>query len=160
MPQKLDELLQFYHGRCEGKLLLTISDLYDKGIQNVTIAPSLLISQIGGWRNLQYGEDWDLWSRAAKIGSYCFTAFNLIERLGTHPERRKLLQKLRLRLIQYVDRYRLGRRVISKDEHINTVQRLVLLLARFISLLMESYKDDFNVHFEPYDSSYYVPFHS
>lgn len=157
---KLNELIEFYHRKCEGRLLLAISNTLDRGAQNIVILPRSLLLRIGGWRNLLYSEDWDLWSRAAKIGSYCFTSFNLIERLGTHPERRKLLKKLRLRLIQYVDRYRLGRRVISKDEHINTVQRLVLLLARFISLFMESYKDDFNVHFEPYDSSYYIPFHS
>jgi len=155
---KLSKLMEFYHRKCEGKLLLTISDPQDRGIQNVTVAPRLLILQIGGWRNLQYGEDWDIWSRAAKIGKYCFTAFNLIEKHGTHPERQKPLRKLKLRIGKYVDAYRLGRRVVAEGEHVNAVQRLILLLARFMSLFMESYKDDFNTHFEPYDSSYYIPF--
>lgn len=155
---KLNELVKFYHKKCEGKLLLVISDLFDKDAQNVTIAPRLLISQIGGWRNLQYSEDWDLWSRAAKTGNYCFTAFNLLERYCTHPERQKPLRKLRRRIRKYVDEYRLGRRVIAKGERINAAQRITLLIARFAAHFMESYKDEFNAYFEPYDESYYIPY--
>jgi glycosyltransferase involved in cell wall biosynthesis len=155
---KLNELIKFYHRKCEGKLLLTISDTCDKGTQNVTLALRSLILQIGGWRNLQYGEDWDLWSRAAKIGKYCFTAFNLIEKHGTHPERQKPLRKLKLRIGKYVDAYRLGRRIVAEGEHVNAVQKLIFLLARFLSLFMEPYRDDFNANFEPYDNSYYIPF--
>ncbi|MBO3810045.1 MAG: glycosyltransferase family 2 protein [Candidatus Brockarchaeota archaeon] len=155
---KLNELIKFYHKKCEGKLLLVISDLFDKGAQNVTIAPRLLISQIGGWRNLQYSEDWDLWSRAAKTGNYCFTNFNLLERHCTHPERQKPLIKLRRRIRKYVDEYRLGRRVIAKGEHFNAVQRILLLIARFVAFFMKSYKDEFNVYFKPYDESYYIPY--
>jgi glycosyltransferase involved in cell wall biosynthesis len=155
---RIKELVDFYHRRCDGNLLLVVSDLYERGAQNVTVAPRSLISQIGGWRNLLYSEDWDLWSRAAKAGKYRFTAFNLIERRGIHPERQKLLKKLKLRMDQYVDRYRLGRRVLSEGEQVNVAQRLAQLAARFLTLFMKSYKDDFNARFEPYDSSYYTPY--
>lgn len=155
---RLNELIEFYHKKCEGKLLLTVSDLRDKGVQNVTIAPRFLILQIGGWRDLMYSEDWDLWSRAAKTGSYCFTAFNLLERHGIHPERQKPLKKLERRIRKYADEYRLGRKVIAEGEPISIGKKLTLLLARFMSLFMASYKDDFNARFEPYDGSYYIPF--
>ncbi|MGQ9597300.1 MAG: glycosyltransferase family 2 protein [Thermoproteota archaeon] len=154
---KLNQFIDFYHGKCEGMLLLATSNSLERGSQNVIIAPRSLILQIGDWRNLKYSEDWDVWSRAAKIGRYRFTAFNLIKRHGIHLEREEPLKKLRLRMAQYTDRYRLGRRIWSKEERINVVQRLIQLAARFAALFMESYKDDFNARFEPYDMSYYVP---
>lgn len=153
---KLNQFIDFYHGKCEGMLLLATNSL-ERSSQNVMMAPRSLILQIGGWRNLKYGEDWDVWSRAAKIGRYRFTEFNLIKRRGVHLERKEPLKKLRFRMTQYTDRYRLGRRIWSEGERANVVQRLVQLAARFAALFMESYKDDFNARFEPYDMSYYVP---
>ncbi len=92
------------------------------------------------------------------MGVYRFTVFNLIKEHGVRPERRKLLKKLKLRMDQYTDCYRLGRRVWSEGEHVSAAQKLVQLAARFVTLFMKSYKDDFNAHFEPYDDSYYIPY--
>ncbi len=155
----LDELLQFYHSVCEGYLLLVISDPDPavRGFQNVTIAPRDLIQDLGGWRNLQFAEDWDLWSRAAKVGLYRYVAFSFAESSPDYEKKENILRRLSFRYIKYLDMLRLGRNIFFRGERITISQNLVSFLSKIVSIFYESYGDPFNKTFELYDFQYRLP---
>ncbi len=98
----LISLLELYHQRCEGNLLLAIFNAKKqlRGVQNIIISTRELMASLGGWRDLQRFEDWDLWSRAAKIGKYCWTEFPLLDTWNRHPERRNFRQNLKFRYLR------------------------------------------------------------
>jgi glycosyltransferase involved in cell wall biosynthesis len=156
----LKEILHFYHARCEGKLLLVISGMEKdiRGLQNITIVPRSLVIELGGWRNLQYAEDWDLWARAAKIGAYSFTVFNLLRSPNQHQEREQPIQKLKLRYIRYRELLRLDRRSFFDDTGMNIQQLGIYLLAKASYRFHECYHDKFNINFDPYVKDYYIPY--
>jgi glycosyltransferase involved in cell wall biosynthesis len=60
LKPNLSKLLQIYHEFFEGYMLLT-----DDAI---TMAPRVLIDAIGGFRDLNYHEERELWIRAAQLG--------------------------------------------------------------------------------------------
>lgn len=156
----LSPLLELYTRRCEGNLLLTIFSAKKmlRGIQNITILPRSLLFELGGWRDLQYFEDWDLWSRAAKIGKYRWTEFPLLDKWNLHPERRSLLGKMRFRYLRYRDLLRLGVDIFSEDEDVGIIQKVFVLMARIGKAFSYSYEDPFNKTFNPYDKTYQVQF--
>lgn len=158
---KLKDLLEFYHKHCEGKLLLTIKGV-SKGIrgeQNVTIGPRQVIEKLGGWRDLQWGEDWDIWSRAAKQSSFLWTVFPLVKMTNPHYERQGLRTKLSVRYIRYREMLRLGRPIFNSYERITLNQKVVYILSKIDSVLRKKYYDTFNKTFDPYDKKYYIEFH-
>jgi glycosyltransferase involved in cell wall biosynthesis len=157
--RKLGNLVQFYHACCEGNLLLVVSGSQKdtRNFQNVTIATRSLIEELGGWNDIQYGEDWDIESRAAKIGRYFWTEYNLLKSPNQHPERSKLLNKIRLRYVRYRDFMRLHRRYYFEVERMSLSQWAIYLLAKMSLPLYQSYGDDFNQHFNPYDPTYFKP---
>ena len=66
----LNKLLEIYHNSFEGYMLV-LSEI-------VTIAPRKLIDAIGGFRDLNYCEDRDLFSRAARLGYFRYlTSFRI-----------------------------------------------------------------------------------
>ena len=156
---KLTNLIQFYNACCEGNLLLVVSGSQKdiRGLQNVTVATRLLIWELGGWNDIQYGEDWDIWSRAAKIGRYCWTEYNLLKAPNQHLEQSKLLNKIRLRYFRYRDFMRLHRKHYFEAERMSLSQWVIYLLAKMSLPLYQSYGDDFNQHFNPYDPIYFKP---
>lgn len=149
----LKKLLTAYHSLAEGNLLLAITDT-NLWAQNITIGPRSLLSSLGGWRNLQYGEDWDIWSRAAAIKHYKYIVFTLAERWNPHPERGTILNKLRFRYVRYRDLLRLGRDIFSNEENISVSQRLIAFLARATLPFQRTYVTEFNKSFDPYRESY------
>jgi len=157
---KLKDLLEFYHKHCEGKLLLTIKGLSKgiKGEQNVTIGTRQVIEKLGGWRDLQWGEDWDLWRNAAKINLFNYTIFPLVERSCTHFERQHLISKIMFRYIMYRDMMRLGRDVFQPYEKKSLLQRIVLLVATVGALLKERSATNFSNSFDPYNRKHEIDF--
>lgn len=149
----LTKSLRVYHSAAEGFLLLLVTDT-NLWAQNVTIGPRSLIESLGGWRDLQYGEDWDLWSRAAAVGKYKYRVYTLAERWNPHPERAAALNKLKFRYFRYRDQLRLGREIFSEGEHVNLSQRMIAFLARALLPFQKTYRSDFNRTFDPYDRSY------
>jgi len=149
----LAKSLKVYHSAAEGFLLLLVTDI-NLWAQNVTIGPRSLIESLGGWRDLQYGEDWDLWSRAAAVGKYKYQVYTLAERWNPHPERAAALNKLKFRYFRYRDLLRLGREIFSQGEHVNLSQRTIAFLARALLPFQKTYRSDFNKTFDPYDRSY------
>ena len=63
---ELDNLIEIYHTYFEGAMLLV------SGVPGLMIAPKQLVEKIGGYRDLNYLEDKDLYSRAASIGQFSF----------------------------------------------------------------------------------------
>jgi glycosyltransferase involved in cell wall biosynthesis len=154
----LIKLLMKYHAMCDGKLLLAVSDSSPDliGFQNITIVPRSLVKRLGGWRNLQYSEDWDMWSRAAKIGQYQYLIFSIAESQNLVKKDKNFIQSLKGRYIRYREMHRLNRRIFFQGEQKSNSQILVSLISRIISSFHESYNDSFNRKFEPYDSRYLV----
>ena len=151
----LRQVVDEYHSRSEGRVLAVVSDPLDWS-QNITIGSRDAISSVGGWRDLQYGEDWDLWSRAAESGKYAWTVFPMTERISAHAERRSLLGKLRYRYGRYRDELRLGRAIFDEGENVTILQRLALLLASVSLPFQRTYRSDFNKTFRSSDPSYRI----
>jgi len=107
----LSHLLDFYHNKCEGNLLR---------IQwsGIVVAPAELVKRLGGWRDLQWGENWDICERAARTGKYIWTIFKLKDvltlerhtRTGGHEWPVSIIRKNRLRYRKYLDELRLRKR--------------------------------------------------
>jgi len=108
IPGRLPLLLDFYHKKCDG-------DLLRLQWSGVTVAPAELVRKVGGWRDLQWNENWDLCERAARIGKYVWTIFRVKDITGsgltTHAdfEGASVFRKNRLRYRKYVDALRLRR---------------------------------------------------
>ena len=147
-------LVEAYHRRCEGKLLLAIADK-ERWSQNITMGPRELISDIGGWRDLQWGEDWDLWRRAARRGAYRWTTFTLAEAINPHHERDRTIVKFGQRYARYRDMLRLGRGIFSPGEKKSPTQTFVAGVARLTKPFYRSFDDGLGP-FDPYDPSLYI----
>ncbi len=82
MDDELKPLLmdatRFYHEFFEG---------YFMHMVGFSIAPRRLIEEIGGWRDLQCGEDWDVWVRAAAVKKFVFIPFNMCQSIRTHDSK-------------------------------------------------------------------------
>lgn len=151
---ELSDLVSLYHTRCEGKLLLATTDK-NRWASNVTVGPRSLIQRLGGWRNLQWGEDWDLWRRASREGSFRWTTFQLVDRINTHPERSRPSVRLRQRYERYRDWLRLGRPIFSLGEQRTVVQRATAWAAGISAYFHTSY-DDGQGPFDPYDPAQFI----
>jgi hypothetical protein len=159
---KLRDLLDFYHRFCKGKILLAVKGTSKslRGLQNITIGSRNLIEELGGWRDLQWAEDWDLWCRAAKKGTYAWTVFTVVKEVSSHPERLHTTKKLYFRYVKYRELLRLKRPIFDVHEEATLTQRIILLLASLGAMTREKYIDTFNRIFDPYYEGHYVEFRS
>jgi len=101
----LREAIDFYHNFFEGYFML---------MPGFSIAPRKLIEDIGGWRDLQTGEDWDIWVRAASTRRFVFIPFDMSQSRLSHSSRgvRFILTQ------QYVkarDMFRLGNNPLRRE---------------------------------------------
>jgi glycosyltransferase involved in cell wall biosynthesis len=154
--RQLVELIGHYHAKCEGKIMVAISSPGD-WTQNVTIGPRELIMKIGGWRDLQWGDDWDLWSRAAMSSSYSWTIFAVSERHKDRRSRSGVPTTLRSRFRRYRDGMSIGRDVFRKEAEISPSQKLVKFLARVSLSIYPSSLKESNRNFRAADPAYFVP---
>jgi len=153
---ELPRILDIYHKYFEGQLLYVSKPPNWAGI---TIAPRELIEKLGGWRDLQFAEDWDLWSRAAKIGRFKTLRYELREKIGKRPEK-GAIRKLRERFVKYREMYRIGRKIFVENEKASLSQRIIAFIAFLESLFHPSYADPFNREFDPSDEQYLCSLHS
>jgi glycosyltransferase involved in cell wall biosynthesis len=156
----LDELVTKYHEKVEGKLLAIFNanpppDVTTGWIQNITIGPHELIASLGGWRDLNTFEDWDLWSRADRAHEYCWTSFRFAANKTIHPEEGRVITGLRERHGRYRERLRLGMRIFSPGEKVGPSQRLAYSTAR-LSLLFHGVLQGQNPDFNPYDPNRFI----
>jgi glycosyltransferase involved in cell wall biosynthesis len=150
---RLAELMRVFHEEAEDKILLVTASENANEIdrQNITIGSRALVSEIGGWRNLNYGEDWDLWHRASKVGRFRWTVFPLIVHHNQHSDRERLLLFLKLRYVRYKEMIRLGRQVFSDGGKVTPAQRGVYLLAKVGARFGEGPLEDSASNFNPHD---------
>jgi len=101
----LREAVRLYHEFFEGFFMY---------MDGFSIAPRKLIEDIGGWRDLQCGEDWDVWVRAASIKKFVFVPLGMSLSRRSHSSRgiRFILKQ------QYEkarDMFRLGRNPLRRE---------------------------------------------
>ena len=102
---------------------------------NITIAPRSLLERVGGWRSVNWGEDWDLWARLAHAGAYAFLPYPA-ERpphasIMVRTERyRGPTRGFGVRVSKYADSIRIGRKVFTPGEHVSSLQRVALAVAK------------------------------
>ena len=153
----LSSLLGTYDALGHGGVLLAISSSSkeERERQNITIGTRELLQEIGGWRDVNYGEDWDLWRRAAERGRFSIVVFSLVTGADPSPEKTsKTLRKLRLRYTRYVSLMQLGRPVFQRGSRITYAQWGVFAVARIAALFKPKYAK--NAEFDCYDPKFLV----
>ena len=158
---RLGELLDKYHRLCDGNLLWARSRDPNNfwGGENITIAPRKLIQDLGGWKDLQLEEDRELASRAAKLGRYRWTFFNMFYSTNPHEERRTFWGRIKFRYASYRDRMRAGRKVKNPPGHGHLARTLIIAFVRLTLPLHVSHKSsETTKNFYPYSPSDFVDF--
>jgi hypothetical protein len=129
----IDTLIDKYHVSFEGKALMT-KRKDSAEASNITIAPRQVLDRIGGWRPLNWGEDWDLWARLASAGLYAFLPYPVDN--PPHSSIRVRTERYAgrshgfgVRVAKYSDALRTGRRVFDKGERVSVAQRVALAVA-------------------------------
>jgi len=126
----LPQLLQSYHEKCEGLLLRCGS----------TIAPRKIIESIGGWRDLRYYEDLDLWCRAIGAHKYRWTYYPLGRRAYSHPERRSFYNRMGYWIMRNRESMRIGKFDRSRLRNLNALP--IFAVSWIESALMTNYRND------------------
>jgi hypothetical protein len=130
----LDALIRIYHDRYDGLMMMTKK--LKGGSSNVTIAPRELLLCLGGWRNINWMEDWDLWARAAVVGKYVNYPYpssnppHKVIRVRWNERSTSLIRRLLARYGKYRDCYRIGRPPFTADEHIAASQKMIYMCAK------------------------------
>jgi len=147
-----------YHEIAEGNLMALFNfptGLSEDWVQNMTVGPRDLISSLGGWRDLNVFEDWDLWSRANVVHHYGWSSFRFAANETLHPETKGAYSRLVSRYERYKARLQLGRGVFSPHERIGLSQRLAYLRARLFVLRKGVFEGQ-DLNFDPLDENLYV----
>jgi glycosyltransferase involved in cell wall biosynthesis len=103
-PELIGVLLT-YHTQFEEKLLRVRAAGMEIGA--ITIATRELIERLGGWNDLRYFEDVDLWNRARKAGVYREMKSSIYSRLNQH-ETRGVVPRIRYAYVANRERIRMG----------------------------------------------------
>ena len=138
---RLKELLKAYHQKYDG-LLLCVDNLRDEGAASLMIAPRKLLTSIGGWRDLQVGEDWELWRRAWEQGAYRWTCFDLARNIRDR-EAQGMLRHFRYGITGLRDSYVIGRPIHARlplfgTKGTNLIARVLSIGARGIRRISNS----------------------
>ena len=127
-------LLSKYHSEYEGLMMMTRRVGRDER-QSITIAPRELVNRVGGWRDLNWGEDWDLWNRTADLGMYSFLPYPVENpphksvRIRSERET-STWTKFAFRYQKARDAIRTGRSYFSGQEDATFGQKVPFWLAR------------------------------
>jgi glycosyltransferase involved in cell wall biosynthesis len=154
----VDRAMAKYHEMAEGKLIVYFN--FPNGptedwVQNITVGPRSLVLSLGGWRDLNVFEDWDIWSRANRANRYGWCSFRFAANETIHAESRNAYSRLTSRYDRYRSRLRLGMRIFSPGERIGVSQRLAYIWAR-LSVLQLGVLEGQDLSFNPIDVSHYV----
>ena len=157
---KLGAVLAMYEQSCRTDLLRidSVDPRNYWGGESFNIAPHTLLTSLGGWRDLQLGEDWELWRRAAVAGRYKWTYYKLLASTNAHRERKTLIGTMKFRFVRYRDMMRCGREVFKKDEHLGMSQRIPFWTAALLYRFYERYGDSPHDAFDPSNPAQFVDF--
>ena len=104
----LNKLLRIYHANFEGYMLVV--QRAPSRYAGIMIAPRKLIDMIGGYKDLNYLEDRDLFSRAAQLGYFRFLkSFPIIDHSIKERKRyHRVISLLRKEYLAFRESFRLG----------------------------------------------------
>ena len=134
----LGQILLFYHGAAEGKLLTVING------QTTMVCSRELLVKLGGWRDLQFRENWELERRAAKDGNHRWTIFPIVGMITSKERRKSLTSSLGYRFMRYRDNIRVGHKQFDPGERKGISQETVWLMARLAALFLPNYRADYS----------------
>ena len=147
----IKRLLEIYHQKFEGIMLRIVSPKkigrWGGSFAN-TIAPAQLVKKLGGWADVQFGEDIDLWSRAAAEGKYGWIEFDLIESTLDHAEISSFWKKL-------TEKWRINRDFRRLGLTINAGTAPSKVLKILSSIRYPSSNQEFKRSFSSFNSSNY-----
>jgi glycosyltransferase involved in cell wall biosynthesis len=104
---KLEELTQKYHANAEGTMLRVVDSNRHGAL---TLSPRRLVSEIGGWKDLDYVEDRFMWGSACSLGKYRWTSFPIYRKITETWEKRGVLGRTGRIYGVLRDRERIGAR--------------------------------------------------
>ena len=105
---------------------------------------------------MQWGDDWDLWSRAAITSRYSWTVFPMSAVHEKRKSRAGFWTKMRFRFRRYRDSISLGRDVFRMEDEVTPTQKLLNTLARFSLAIYPSSVKEANRSFRAADPAYFV----
>jgi glycosyltransferase involved in cell wall biosynthesis len=131
----INSLIQLYHEKYEGMMMMTRRT--EGGYSNITLAPRQLIIELGGWRDINWNEDWDLWARAAADRRYVNIPYPYSDAPHAFVTVRQdrddsVVQRIRARYGKYRDCYRIGRSPFAGDNHVSPTQALLSWVAKTV----------------------------
>lgn len=141
VAENIDRLIEVYQQKHRGLVMMTKKTKKNEmEASNITIAPRDLIVEIGGWRDINWCEDWDFWARAAAVGKYAFEEYpysypphkSITVRVRRNTS---LLRRLVTRYNKYKDACKIGRPPFGENERVSLSQRIMYALARITLLL-------------------------
>ena len=149
----LKELLKLYHGKAEGNLLVALTYWEQKEpgtLQRArsfcTIVPRNLLAELGGFRDLQYAEDWDLWCRAARAGKYRWLCFPLV-----------MYQRESMSMGRFRSKFEHQRDVIRAGMTVRQAKNKIYPIAYIAALLKGIYADEYARRFDMFGRQYHIP---
>lgn len=141
IAENVNHVIDAYHERYDGLVLMTKKEKDSaKEASNITIAPRNVVLEVGGWRDINWCEDWDFWARAAAAKKYVFVGYpysNPPHKSITIRIKREtsLVARLKTRYNKYKDASRIGRPPYAEGEKVSLSQKTMYVLARVSVLL-------------------------
>lgn len=156
----LESVVEGYHRKVDGKLMAAFNLPPTPGgksgwSQNITIGPRQLIASIGGWRDLNIYEDWDIWSRAWKADSYRWTSYKFAQNDPLPTEPKGALNRLGRRTERYRNRLQLGLGIFTPGEKVGLSQKVAYIAARLTSAFHPALSGQ-DPRFNSFDPGLYV----
>lgn len=103
---ELQNLAGIYIKHCEGFVLRVRSSQQPKGA--VTIASRNVLDKLGGWHDLNFFEEVDLWLRAIKLDQFRWISYPFYNSIHTHKERTKRMGRIRQAYLSSREKIRIG----------------------------------------------------
>ena len=116
----LPNIVELHKQKCQDSLLRVVSPTQT---MSVNIAPRRLIERLGGWRDLVYFEDADIFCRAAGIGKYRWTTYPLDRIVNVHQDRKSSLRRAQHLILTKREGMRIG---LFEKPQIESLTRLLL----------------------------------
>jgi glycosyltransferase involved in cell wall biosynthesis len=129
-------VIDLYHEHFEGFVLL---------LNGLVIIPRKIVSKVGGWHDLQWGEDTEFYARVAKLGLFRYLDYEIRKQAKPHGSG-STLHEIRYRYEKMRDLYRLGKkpwRTISGPFGRRMFYSPLVIAGYLGARFMSHYEDDF-----------------
>lgn len=143
-----ESILSFYHSVTEGKLLTVVNG------ETTMVSKRELLTSLGGWRDLQFRENWELARRAAKENNHRWTIFPIVTSITPKERRKSFRSTIGYRYMRYRDNLRVGHKQFDEGEKLGWGQKLVWFAAKFSTLFLPKYRASYT--FTSVDSNDFV----